>query len=93
MKPIEEKIVRMLVVDKNEGTKGLIFKKPQYLVTLLALDEKDITQPPKQVEVPFHKYHRMEVNSEIDTKLYSSDGENWYFSKQVAELLRKNDLF
>lgn len=85
MEPIEEKIVRMWVVDKYEGSKGLIFKKPQYLVALQAVDDKEITKPPMKVEVPFHRYQKMEIDSEIDVGMYSPDGRTWWFSKQTAE--------
>ena len=87
MKQLEEKIVRMLVIDKHEGTTGLIFKKPQYLVMLQPLDEKDITKPSIQLEIPLHRYQKMEINNEIDVGIYSLNGKNWYFSKEEAELL------
>lgn len=83
---LEQRTLRMQVIGKRERTKGLIFKRPEYLVALQMIDEAAKSHPTLQREVLFHEYSAVTVGDKIDVTMYTSNGHTWYFSREEAEL-------
>jgi len=83
---LESKAIKMEVIGKRERTKGLIFKRPEYLVALQIVDEAAQTRPTMQRELPFHQYSGMNVGDKVDVTIYTPNGHTWYFSREEAEL-------
>ena len=86
---LESKAINMEVIGKRERTKGLIFKRPEYLVALQVVDETVTASPTLQRELSFHQYSTMNVGDNVNITMYTKNGRNWYFSREEAELFSK----
>ncbi|MGD9276916.1 MAG: hypothetical protein PVJ67_07125 [Candidatus Pacearchaeota archaeon] len=86
---IDEKVVEMEVIGKREGTRGLIFKKPEYVVALQLTDKSATINPTQERRVPFHQYCSVNVGDKMEVYLYSSDQEMWFFSEEEAKLYQE----
>lgn len=86
---LEQRAIKMEVVGKRERTKGLIFKKPEYLVALQIVDEAATTRPTMQRELSFHQYSVVNIGDKIDVTMYTPNGHTWYFSRDEAELFNE----
>lgn len=82
---IEEKLLPIQIVEKQETTKGIFRKRPSYLVSVLPAEGFDITAEPTVVEVPQERYQQLQEGQRLNVAIFSPDkGGNWFFSKQMA---------
>jgi len=86
---IDEKVVQMKVIGKREGTRGLIFKKPDYVIALQIVDERATTNPTQERRVPFHQYCAVNIGDTMGVHLYSPDQKMWFFSEEEARLYQE----
>lgn len=87
---IEEKILPIQIVEKQEKTKGLFKKRPAYLVSILPAEGFDITEKPTVLEIPVERYRQLEEGQRLNVAIYSPDkGGNWFFSRQMAYRFEK----
>ena len=82
---IEKAVMDLKVIGKQEGTKGLIFKKPKYVVAFQVVDPMANANPTMEREVSFHQYSAVEVGDVLPIALYTPNGRIWYFSREEAE--------
>jgi|GEM_PF-2888647 len=82
---IEENILPIQIVGKQETTKGIFKKRQAYLVSILPTEGFDITEKPTVVEIPAERYRQLEEGQKLDVAIFSGDnGKNWYFSRKEA---------
>lgn len=87
---VEERILSVQVVGKQEITKGWLKKRPAYLVSLLPTDGIDITERPSVVEIPVERYEQLQEGQRLNVAIFSPDkGGNWFFSRQMAYQFEK----
>ena len=67
------------VIGKYEGTKGWIFKRPEYVVAFHILEG---IRPTTEYAVPFHQYCSLNVGDTVTLTMYSNNGDSWYFSEE-----------
>jgi hypothetical protein len=84
-----KKVVQVRVIGKQEGTRGFIFKKPDYVVALQIVDERLTTRPTQERRVSFHQYCAVNVGDTMGVHLYSSDQKMWFFSEEEARLYQE----
>jgi hypothetical protein len=87
---LEKKAIAMEVIGKRERTKGLIFRKPQYIVALKVVDrtEKLVTV---QRELSYDKYCALNVGDKVRVTMYTQDKKTWFFSPEEADLSKESE--
>ena len=70
---IEEKILPIQIVEKQEATRGIFKKRPAYLVSILPTEGFDITEKPTVLEIPVERYKQLEDGQKLDVAIFSGD--------------------
>ncbi len=79
--------VEVKVIGKHEGTKGLIFKRPSFLVALEIIDDAFISgDKTHTLPMSFDQYCQLNVGDTYLLTMYTPDEETWYFHREHAEL-------
>ena len=83
--PIEERFVKVRVVDKREDRIGLLFRKRAYYVAFQVIDPAASHSPTAERRVSIDDYARMSVGDRVDLALYSPNQSEWYFTPEEAK--------
>lgn len=80
MDNLEKRTVEIEIIGKTERTKGLIFKKPEYLIAFKVVDKNVTFHPIGQHELSFPQYSALKVGDKVGVTMYSKNKHTWFFS-------------
>ena len=75
MKTLED--VEVEVIGRREQTKGFLFRRQYYYVSLKIIDKRVTKARPVEIRVPYHKYVDLNTGKKILVNMYSNNGERW----------------
>ena len=83
---LEERVYPVKIISKHAIEKGIIFTKMKYYVTLQLINTYDSrTTKPQTIKTSIDQYCNLEEGQLTTVKMYSPNGDDWYFTRDAAE--------